>query len=111
MDEAMDTALKAISAFLVTMKEEVHGILTSVGVNDSMSTLLDHVRVCWDWIFLAFERPTAAHIRAFRSAATESYGHSCKTHSLQRCHILQMFLIIGKVTMTCALNMWCCVSE
>ena len=71
MDEALDTALQGISDFLVTMKEEVHDILGSIGVNDSMSTLLAHAHKCWDWQQLAFERPTAAQVRAFRSAATE----------------------------------------
>jgi len=71
MDQAIDTALLSISAFLVTMKEEMHNIFTSVGVNDSMSTLLGHVRECWDWERLAFERPTAAQIRAFRSVVTD----------------------------------------
>ena len=71
MDQAIDTALQAISAFLVTMKDDMHKIYTSVGVNDSMSTLLGHVRECWDWEQLVFERPTAAQIRAFREVATD----------------------------------------
>ena len=71
LDQAIDTALECISAFLFTMKEEVHKIYTSVGVNDSMSTLLGHVRTCWDWERLVFQRPTAADIRAFRSVALD----------------------------------------
>ena len=71
MDQAIDTALQSISAFLVTMKVELRNIFTSVGVNDSMSTLLGNVRACWDWQRLVFERPTAAHIGAFRSVALD----------------------------------------
>ena len=71
MDQAINTAMQSISAFLVTMKDEVHQIYTSVGVNDSMSTLLGNVRACWDWERLVFERPTRADIRAFRSVASD----------------------------------------
>ena len=56
MDQAIDGALQSISAFLVTMKDEVRQIYTSVGVNDSMSTLLANARTCWDWERWVFER-------------------------------------------------------
>lgn len=69
MDKEIDAGLDVVSKFLSTMSTEVEHILTSVGVNASMSALLDSARLCWDWQRLALARPTADDVRAFRKVS------------------------------------------
>jgi hypothetical protein len=58
-----------VEEFLISLGEEVSSILGSVGVNDSMSALLNSAALCWDWSRLVFDRPAVADVQAFRCAA------------------------------------------
>ena len=68
-DKQFAKGLAEADAFLETLYSEASQILTSVGVNSSMSKLLEHCRHCWDWSRLAFERPNAQDAQAFASIA------------------------------------------
>ena len=64
-----NTAMARVDEFLVSLGEEVSSILASIGVNDSMSALLNSAALCWDWSRVVFERPAVADVQAFRCAA------------------------------------------
>ncbi len=64
-----NAGLAETDAFLHTLSTELSQVLSSVGVNQTMATVLESSAQCWDWSRLVFERPTAEDVRAFRRIA------------------------------------------
>ena len=60
----IDAAFVSGESLIQYMIAELTDMLTLVGCNQGMSSLLRAVAVCWDWATLIFERPSARHSRA-----------------------------------------------
>jgi hypothetical protein len=75
-----NAGLAEAGAFLETLATELLQVLSSVGVNQTMSTILTSAAKCWDWSRLALERPTADDVRAFRCVAA-LLRHQSTLHS------------------------------
>ena len=67
LHDDIDQGLAQASRLAVAMGSELHAILGKVGMNDSMSELLQNASKCWDWADLAFRRPVPEHVTAFRA--------------------------------------------
>lgn len=80
LDRDCISACSQVDSFLTSLHLELEGVLTTVGVNDSMSLLIASAARCWDWSRLVFERPVAADVQTFRHVA-ESL-RPCLEHTL-----------------------------
>ena len=69
LDLEGQAACKDVGAFLQAVQVELGEILTTVGVSDSMSSLVASAARCWDWPRLVVERPSAEDVSAFRRVA------------------------------------------
>ena len=65
----IDAALVQAGKLISGLSTELRGMLHQVGMNDSMSELLDAAGTCWDWASLVFNRPNVEHVRAFAVVA------------------------------------------
>jgi hypothetical protein len=69
-----------VEQFVGTLGEELGGIFSTVGVNDSMAHFFLAAGRCWDWPRLVVERPTVDDVRAVRSLAASL--RPCLQHTL-----------------------------
>ena len=69
LDLEAQAACKDAGAFLQAVQVELGGILTTVGVSDSMSSLVASAARCWDWPRLVVQPTSAEDCAAFRRVA------------------------------------------
>ncbi len=70
--------LKEADPLLVKLRQEFAGILGDVGTNADMRKLLSAAAHCWDWSFLALNKPTKEHLSAFLTVSSMlRLGLSC----------------------------------
>ena len=79
LHDDIDLGLVEAGKLSAAMWDELHAIFGKVGMNDSMSTLLENAAKCWDWAHLAIRKPGREHIHAFQ--ATYALLQPCLQHT------------------------------
>ena len=69
ISQQMDEALVSVEKVLDAMEKELTSLFGSVGMCPEMVNLYEAGAVCFDWKFLAMNRPSTAHIHAFKELA------------------------------------------